>query len=444
MLDGTPHPEADVDDSDTAQVLVIKPSLTLTKTVCDDLVRPGDQVTYTYRVTNTGDVGLQLINGGDDICAPITFVGGDTNHNGLVDGANSAAPRDLDLHLSADRSTRRSRTTPRVVGVDPLGNHYEATATASRRRAAVRDRAWTRRSATTWCWPAPPVTYTFTVTNTGESPVPANDVLSNVTLTDVSVPGRPGVRQPDLHRRATPTATAGSTGPRPGPTRAAAIIDETTNDMATVQGTDIKGGVVDAQDTARVTVFTPGIAVVKSVATRPAWRRAAASPTPTWSPTPATCRSGTSRARSPTTPAHRSRTSRATSTTTASSTPTRTSSRAAPTRPGSSRARRRSPRTPSTPSSSTGRRSTPTTSRCATRRHAPSTGSDVAKVVVDRAGAGRQRSPDEGAGLSPTGAQGIGLVWLGAVLLGVGRGAGGAGRRRPGRYRHFDWCHSGT
>ena len=130
VLDGTPHPEADVDASDTAQVLVIKPALTLTKSVSDDLVRPGDPVTYTYRVTNTGDVGLQLIDGGDDICAPITFVGGDTNHNGLVDGANSGAaetwtftcPQIVDAPVT---------NHARVVGVDPLGNHYEATAQAS-------------------------------------------------------------------------------------------------------------------------------------------------------------------------------------------------------------------------------------------------------------------------------------------------------------------------
>jgi uncharacterized repeat protein (TIGR01451 family) len=263
VLGGVPHPASDVTASDTAQVLVIRPSLTLTKTVSDALVRPGDPVTYTYRVTNTGDVGLQVIDGGDDICAPITFVGGDTNHNGLVDGANSGAaetwtftcPQTVDAPLT---------NHARVVGVDPLGNHYEAAAQASV-DVLLSGIAVDKSVSDDLVLVGTPVTYTFTVTNTGQSPLPANDVLSNVTLTDSATPAAPACASPAfsggdtngdglLDRTETWTYTCTAT------------VNQTSVDTATVHGTDLKGGVVDAQDTAQVTVMTPGIAIVKSAA----------------------------------------------------------------------------------------------------------------------------------------------------------------------------------
>jgi uncharacterized repeat protein (TIGR01451 family) len=263
VLNGVPHPAADVSDSDKAQVLVIEPSLTLTKTVSDSLVRPGDPVTYTYKVTNTGDVGLQLINGGDDLCSPVTFVGGDTNHNGLVDGANTAAPETWTFTCPATIDSPVTNHA-RVIGVDPLGNQYLATAQASV-DVLLSGIALDKTVSNDLVLAGTPVTYTFTVTNTGESPVPANDVLANVTLTDTSVPATSTCDHPSF--------TGGDTNGDGLLDRTetwaydcTATISQTTNDTATVQGTDLKGGVVDAQDTARVTVLTPGIAVVKSAA----------------------------------------------------------------------------------------------------------------------------------------------------------------------------------
>ena len=327
-------------------MVVIKPSLTLTKRVSEDLVRPGDDVTYTYLVTNTGDVGLELINGGDDICAGVTFVSGDVNDNGLVDGRDSGAPEVWRFECSQQIDTPTTNHA-NVVGIDPLGNHYEATDSASV-DVLLSGIHLEKTVSDDLVLAGTEVTYTFTVTNTGTSPVPANDVLSQVSLSDTSAPANPSC--------ASPTFTGGDTS---GDTlldrdetwtyACTGVIDETTSDVATVQGTDLKGGESSkSQDTATVTAFQPGIAVEKTA--YPTQVEQGGSSTYTYSVT----NTGNVPARQRGRIDHRRPllacrpTSPATSTATASSTRAVTSSRAAPTRPGSSPARPRSPRTPST------------------------------------------------------------------------------------------------
>ena len=54
-----PDQEGDpVTDDDFAHVQIVEPGLTLTKTVDQDLVFPGTEVTYTYVAQNTGDIDL--------------------------------------------------------------------------------------------------------------------------------------------------------------------------------------------------------------------------------------------------------------------------------------------------------------------------------------------------------------------------------------------------
>jgi hypothetical protein len=86
-------PEKSVTADDTAQVTVIEPGISITKRPSAQVVRPNEVVTYTYRVRNTGDVGLDVLGPQDDKCADLTFVGGDRPpSNGLLDGANSGQP----------------------------------------------------------------------------------------------------------------------------------------------------------------------------------------------------------------------------------------------------------------------------------------------------------------------------------------------------------------
>ena len=71
--------------TDTASVHVIDPHIEIVKTANPTVVYANDGVTYTYAVTNPGDDPLSNVSASDDRCSPVTFVGGDTNHDGLLD-----------------------------------------------------------------------------------------------------------------------------------------------------------------------------------------------------------------------------------------------------------------------------------------------------------------------------------------------------------------------
>ena len=261
VLSGTPQPSADVSDTDHARVLVAKPSLTLTKTVSADLVRPGERVVYRYRVANTGDVGLKLVDGGDDLCSPVDYVSGDTNSNGVLDGADSGSAETWAYTCTSDISAATTNTAT-VVGVDPLGNSYRATATATV-GVFLADIGLTKAVSNDLVPPGASVRYRFGVTNEGQSPVAANDALTDVSLLDVS--------HPESTSCAKPRFVGGDTA-NPGfldrgetwMYACRAIVTATTNDAATVRAHDIQGAGVRAQDTAHVTVFTPAIHIVKT------------------------------------------------------------------------------------------------------------------------------------------------------------------------------------
>ncbi len=68
-----------VKDDDTAKVIVPKPGIKVVKTASAASVPVGSSVTYTYTVTNTGDIELLNVKVADDKCAPVTYTSGDTN-----------------------------------------------------------------------------------------------------------------------------------------------------------------------------------------------------------------------------------------------------------------------------------------------------------------------------------------------------------------------------
>ena len=201
VLPGTDTTGPTVSAQAQADTTVIRPGLTITKTASQDVVRAGGEVTYTFAVRNTGDVPLDLATLTDDKCSPLVYQDGDTNGNGLLDGVNTATEtftytctRRLALPLAGETEDVNTVT---VFGVDPLGNGYQAQASASVHVIAPAIRLV--KSVDNSLVPTgTTVTYGYDVTNIGTSPIATDDVLARVTLGDISDPFAPTCVQPSL------------------------------------------------------------------------------------------------------------------------------------------------------------------------------------------------------------------------------------------------------
>lgn len=260
--------------TDTAQVLVIQPGISITKTPSADVVVVDSAVTYTFAVTNTGDVSLAVIGPLDDKCAGLTYTGGDIDGNDLLDGANSGqvetwtfeCTRSVPLPAPPEQTDVNEVA---VLGIDPLGNVYAATDTAE---VTVLDLAidLVKSVSDHLVLTGSRVTYDFEVTNVGRSPIAGDDVLAEISLADASLP-----RQPDCEVPALVSKTGGNQDelldrdpPELWTYRCAATIDAPTVDLAGVEGI---GGTtlglrlpVFAFDAQYVQNFTPGISIVKT------------------------------------------------------------------------------------------------------------------------------------------------------------------------------------
>jgi uncharacterized repeat protein (TIGR01451 family) len=205
---GTPFLPSDPDttgpqvsDSDTAQVLVIEPSLRLTKTASARVVGANGDVTYTVRVRNTGDVGLQLVGPTDDKCADLAYQSGDRNNNGLLDGVDSGAAETwvftCTRAVAPVPPSTTDTNTATVTGIDPLGNKYEASDSATV-RVITPDINLVKTVSNSLVPAGTTVTYGFDVTNTGTSPLASDDILAQVALADTAKPATPSCAHPTL------------------------------------------------------------------------------------------------------------------------------------------------------------------------------------------------------------------------------------------------------
>lgn len=117
---GVLHQDADEEvasDHDTLSKTVIHPSTMLTKQADQTLVTAGSSVTYTYTEDNDGDVALDSPSVVDDMCAPVTYVSGDTNVNGDLD-------TDETWTFTCTMVVNANTTNTAIGrGLDPLGNN---------------------------------------------------------------------------------------------------------------------------------------------------------------------------------------------------------------------------------------------------------------------------------------------------------------------------------
>ena len=72
-------------EEDTASVDILQPAIAITKTAEPEQAYEGDTITYTYTVTNPGNIPLSNVSVTDDKIEDVIYQSGDTNGDGILD-----------------------------------------------------------------------------------------------------------------------------------------------------------------------------------------------------------------------------------------------------------------------------------------------------------------------------------------------------------------------
>ncbi len=105
--------------------MVLDPAIDLIKVPSADTVHGGDTVTYTYMVSNPGNVPLSDVQVSDDKCSPLVQTGGDDDADDKLD------PGEIWTYTCAATLTKDTTNTAIAEGIDPLGETISASASAS-------------------------------------------------------------------------------------------------------------------------------------------------------------------------------------------------------------------------------------------------------------------------------------------------------------------------
>jgi len=106
-----------------------RPAIAMTKTAEPGEAQSGDVITYTYQVTNTGNVPLSEISVVDDKSEPVSLQSGDTDGDGELDLDETWMFICMYTVTEDDESPLVNSAT--VTGTDALSNVVMAQATAS-------------------------------------------------------------------------------------------------------------------------------------------------------------------------------------------------------------------------------------------------------------------------------------------------------------------------
>ncbi|MDX3190338.1 hypothetical protein PV458_18165 [Streptomyces sp. MN03-5084-2B] len=215
----------------TAPVDVLHPALGMAKAADRPAYRAGDVVTFTIKVTNTGDTGLSGLQVTDPKTPSCALTGA------LAPGENRTTT------CTAKAPIADGVNTASAVGTDELGKQVTATADAPAPTIAPAVEV-TKTADPPVIHAGDAVTWTVAVHNTGDSP------LAPVKLTDDT------------------TAACARTfdGLAAGTTQTytcTANPSRTTTSQVTATGTDLGGGTVTATASATVTVITPALTLTK-------------------------------------------------------------------------------------------------------------------------------------------------------------------------------------
>jgi hypothetical protein len=130
---------AAVTATSTQIVYVLHPAIQVEKTVSSSSIDRGESVTYTYTVTNAGDIQLSDIHVMDDKVTPI-YQSGDTNEDGWLnleeiigdlEEGGTISPAEVWTYTATSSPTHTVTNTVTASGTDPLGWTVDSTDSAT-------------------------------------------------------------------------------------------------------------------------------------------------------------------------------------------------------------------------------------------------------------------------------------------------------------------------
>ena len=149
------------EDEDTASVDVITPDIVIEKSVDQDVVEAGTEVTYTYEVHTNGNTPLSDVTVTDDTCDPAAYQAGD-------DGDDVLEPGETWTYACTTTVSEDTVNTATATGTPPIGPDVE-----DEDEAIVRvidpQMDLVKTVSRHLVLPGTEVHYTFVVTNTGDA-----------------------------------------------------------------------------------------------------------------------------------------------------------------------------------------------------------------------------------------------------------------------------------
>jgi hypothetical protein len=240
---------APVQDTDEADVDILHPDIHVVKDADVSEAHVGDTVTYTFTVTNIGDTPLSSVSVSDAKCDASTLTGpsGDTGNDGVLGTTETWTYTCTHQVTTADADPLHNEVT--AEGSDSLGQSEQDTSSAN--VDVLHPGIQVEKDADVpEAHVGETVTYTFTVTNTGDTP------LSSVSVTDPKCDAAPTGPTGDTGNDGalgttetwTYTCTHLVTGSDPDP----------LHNVVTASGEDDLGGTAEDTDTADVDIVPAG------------------------------------------------------------------------------------------------------------------------------------------------------------------------------------------
>jgi hypothetical protein len=248
-VSGTDAGGRTVTDWDEASVTILSSGIAIAKAANCTQAHEGDEITYTYNVTNTGNTPLSNVSVSDDEAGDATYQGGDTNGDNKLDV-------DETWVFTANYTVTEEDSDPLInvaiaSGTDAFSEAVsaQASATVDILRPGI---AIAKAANCTEAHEGDEITYTYNVTNTGNTPLSNVSVSDNKTGDAIYQSGDTnGDNKLDVDETwifsANYTVTEEDSDP---------LVN-----MAIVSGTDASGKTVSAEADASVTIVIYGIRI---------------------------------------------------------------------------------------------------------------------------------------------------------------------------------------